>query len=83
MNICIPISEEKGLESPVCRHFGSAPAFMIVDTEGGEPRTVPNLNQHHAHGMCQPLRALAGEKLDAIVVGGIGAGAVQKLQAAR
>ncbi len=33
MNICIPVNEDKGLQSPVCAHFGSAPAFMIVDTE--------------------------------------------------
>ena len=63
-------------------HFGSAPGFMIVDTESGNARLIGNSNQHHAHGMCQPLAALAGETVDGIVVGGIGMGALMKLQAA-
>ena len=81
MNICIPVNADEGLASPVCAHFGSAPFFMIVDTESGACRALPNRNQHHAHGICQPLAALAGEQLDAIVVGGIGMGALNKLLA--
>ena len=82
MNICIPVKEDKGLSSEVNPHFGSAPIFLIVDTESGAARGIPNLNMHHGHGMCQPLASLAGERLDAIVVGGIGMGALSKLQAA-
>ncbi len=82
MNICIPVNTDQGLASAVCAHFGSAPFFMIVDAESGACRTLVNQNQHHAHGMCQPLAALAGEHIDAIVVGGIGAGALGKLMAA-
>ena len=82
MNLCIPVTEDKGLESPVSAHFGSAPLFLIVDTESGACRSVPNRNLHHAHGMCQPLQSLAGERFDGIAVGGIGMGALGKLQAA-
>jgi len=82
MNICIPITDDEGLESPVCAHFGSAPAFLIVDTESGVCRAVANANQHHGHGMCSPLASLQGERIDAMVVGGIGAGAMGKLAAA-
>ncbi len=82
MNICIPVNNDQGLASLVCAHFGSAPFFMIVDAESGACRTLVNHNQHHAHGMCQPLAALATEEIDAIVVGGIGAGALGKLMAA-
>lgn len=82
MNICIPITNDEGLESPVCAHFGSAPAFLIVDTESGACRAVQNRNQHHGHGMCAPLSSLQGERIDAMVVGGIGAGAMGKLAAA-
>jgi predicted Fe-Mo cluster-binding NifX family protein len=82
MQICIPVIEDRGLDSRVSGHFGSAPAFMIVDTESLVCRTIGNNNQHHAHGMCQPLAALAGEAVDGIVVGGIGMGALMKLQAA-
>lgn len=82
MNICIPVNADEGLASPVCAHFGSAPFFMIVDTDSGVCRALPNRNQHHAHGMCQPLMAIQGEDLDGIVVGGIGRGALNKLLAA-
>ena len=82
MNICIPVNEDLGLKSAVCAHFGSAPAFMIVDTVTGACRAVTNHNQHHGHGMCQPLAALQGERIDGMVVGGIGMGALNKLNAA-
>lgn len=82
MNICIPIVEDKGIQSQVNGHFGSAPLFLIVDTEKMSTRAVINKDMHHAHGMCQPLAALSNEKLDAVVVGGIGMGALNKLRAA-
>jgi predicted Fe-Mo cluster-binding NifX family protein len=81
VNICIPVLEDKGLDSPVSLHFGSAPVFLIVDAEGGTCRAVPNRNLHHSHGMCQPLLSLAGENVGAIVVGGIGMGAIGRLRA--
>ncbi len=82
MNLCIPVIADRGLGSPVSRHFGSAPTFLFVDTETGACRGKANGNQHHAHGMCSPLAALQGEPLDALVVGGIGRGALVKLQQA-
>ena len=82
MNICIPITRDNGIRSPVSLHFGSAPIFMVVDTESGSCRAIANSNFHHDHGMCQPLSQLAGERLDAMVVGGIGMGALGKLKTA-
>ena len=82
MHICIPVLEDNGLDSRVSAHFGSAPAFMMVDTEFGTCRAILNTDSHHQHGMCQPLAALAGETVDSIVVGGIGMGALVKLEAA-
>jgi len=83
MNICIPVEKDNGLNSNVCAHFGSAPIFMIVDSDALTCKPIVNTNQHHAHGMCQPLAILAGENMNAIVVGGIGMGALMKLQAAK
>ena len=82
MNICIPVNEDKGLQSQVCAHFGSAPLFLIVDTDSEGCRAIPNHNQHHGHGMCMPLASLQGERIDGMVVGGIGKGALSKLQTA-
>jgi predicted Fe-Mo cluster-binding NifX family protein len=79
VQICIPINEDEGIDSQVCGHFGSAPAFMIVDTETGACRAITNNNSHHAHGNCQPLAAIAGESVDGVVVGGIGMGALIRL----
>jgi predicted Fe-Mo cluster-binding NifX family protein len=82
MNICIPVTRDNGIRSPVSLHFGSAPVSMVVDTESGSCRAVTNRDLRHDHGMCRPLAQLAGEKLDAMVVGGIGMGAFGKLKAA-
>ncbi len=82
MNLCVPIEADSGLVSPVCAHFGSAPAFMIVEAETGSYRVIVNTNQHHGHGMCAPLQTLQGEQIDGMVVGGIGMGALNKLNAA-
>jgi predicted Fe-Mo cluster-binding NifX family protein len=81
MKICIPVTEDQGIKSPVSEHFGSAPLFMVVDTDTEACRGIPNRNEHHAHGMCMPLASLQGEQLDGVVVGGIGMGALLKLQA--
>jgi len=82
MTICVPVLDNQGLASLVSAHFGSAPGFMLVDTDSGECRALANNNLHHGHGMCQPLAALAGHRIDALVVGGIGTGALMRLQAA-
>ncbi len=82
MRICIPVKADAGAKSAVCEHFGSSPLFLIVDTESGACRALPNRNAHHAHGMCQPLAAIQGERLDCLVVAGMGNGALMKLTAA-
>lgn len=82
MRICIPVDEDRGLDSAVCAHFGSAPAFVILDTASGQHVSIVNHNQHHGHGMCQPVAALAGQQIDGMVVGGIGARALAKLEGA-
>jgi predicted Fe-Mo cluster-binding NifX family protein len=82
VKLCIPVEEDLGLESPVCAHFGSAPYFMLVDAESGAHHLVVNRNAHHEHGRCAPLAALAGERVDGWIVGGIGMGALRKLEAA-
>jgi len=81
MKLCFPVRSDEGIESSVNDHFGSTPFFLIVDTDTGEAETVDNDNLHHEHGMCHPLKAIGGQKIDAVVVGGLGVGALQKLNA--
>jgi predicted Fe-Mo cluster-binding NifX family protein len=79
MKICFPVQSNEGIESKVYNHFGSASLFMIVDTDSMDILTIANHDQHHTHGACNPVRALNGHKISAIVAEGIGAGALHKL----
>jgi ArsR family transcriptional regulator len=81
MKVGFAVRDNDGMESRVYDHFGSAPAFVIVDTDEKEVSTVNNQDLHHVHGACNPIMALDGKCVDAMVVGGIGAGAINKLNA--
>lgn len=79
MKICFPVQKDEGLSSTVYKHFGSAPLFLIFDTKTNSLSAVSNRDQHHVHGACNPMQALDNQKVDALVVGGIGAGALTRL----
>lgn len=79
MKLCFPVQSDEGIESTVYNHFGSAPLFMVVDTQTNTVSAIGNRDQHHAHGACNPLKALDNQKVDAVIVGGIGAGALTRL----
>ena len=79
MKVCIPIDVNKGLESKPFSHFGSAPMFVICDLDNGDILSINNGDLNHEHGKCQPLKALSGHKIDAVIAGGIGQGAIAKL----
>lgn len=79
MKLCFPVEKNLGHESAVYGHFGSAPVFLVVDAESRVVSEVINRDRHHAHGACSPLKALDGHPVDAVVVGGIGGGALAGL----
>ena len=82
MKVCFPVQENQGLKSQVFGHFGSAPGFVVVDIITNEITMINNSDQVHEHGACNPVAGLGGHKVDAIVVGGIGGGALHKLNSA-
>lgn len=82
MKLCIPVLEDKGLDSRISEHFGSSPFFLLFDSESKAANCIANSNQHHSHGQCQPMHVLAGYKPNAVVCRGMGQGAVAKLNAA-
>jgi predicted Fe-Mo cluster-binding NifX family protein len=82
MRIAFPSQEDRGFDSPVYGHFGSAPYFIVVESDSGSCETIINPDRDHLHGHCQPLSAFAGTSVDAVVVGGIGGGALRQLNAA-
>lgn len=81
MRICIPTETDEGETAKVYGHFGSAPYFTIYDTEKNSVETVDNANMHHAHGTCHPMQALGAKRIDAVACAGMGARAVQGLNA--
>jgi len=81
MVLCFPVENYNGMESMVYGHFGSAPMFITYNSETEELNKIDNQNLDHDHGQCTPIQALNGQIVDAIVVGGIGGGAINKLNA--
>jgi predicted Fe-Mo cluster-binding NifX family protein len=79
MKICFPVESDKGLDSDVFGHFGTAPVFLVFDTETKSVEKINNQDLGHVHGMCNPLKALNGKRVDVILVGGIGPGAIKRL----
>lgn len=82
MKVIVPVAEYCGLESPVYGHFGSAPCFAVVDSETMAVERLSNRDKEHVHGACSPMKALVGSNIDAILVGGIGPGALLGLRKA-
>ncbi|WP_343101707.1 NifB/NifX family molybdenum-iron cluster-binding protein [Romboutsia sp. MSSM.1001216sp_RTP31141st1_G3_RTP31141_220114] len=79
MKICMPVEVNEGLLSKPFGHFGSAPMFLVYDLESNEVSALDNGDLGHEHGKCQPIKALSGNVVDAVIVGGIGQGAIVKL----
>ena len=79
MRICIPTIDDRGRLSELSDHFGSAPAFVIYDSDADSFQTAANSNPEHEHGTCHPMSNLEGLGIDAIVCKGIGRRALQKL----
>ena len=81
MKVCFAVAKDEGINSAVYGHFGSAPVFVMVDTDKKGVTTVNNRDLDHVHGACNPVQAIGGQAVDAVVVGGIGAGAISGLNA--
>lgn len=82
MKVCFPVMDDQGFASQVHGHFGSASGFVVVDMTTNEITAIRNSDQIHQHGACNPVAGLAGHQVDAIVAGGIGGGALHKLNLA-
>lgn len=80
MIVCIPVETYQGLNSAVSGHFGSAPAFAVVDAKSMEVRSIDNRGPDREHGACVPLQAIARQQVQAVIVRGIGAGAIRRLR---
>jgi predicted Fe-Mo cluster-binding NifX family protein len=82
MRICITTAGGAGTpsEASVYAHFGSAPYFIVFDTEQNAFQVVENAGKKHTHGACDPFQSLAEHSVDALVTGGIGQRALVMLR---
>ena len=72
--IAVPSNGTGGLNSTRSGHFGHCDVFTLVDIENGNIKNESIIsNQEHGHGGCMvPVNLLAGQNVDALIVGGIG-----------
>lgn len=82
MKICIPTENDKGLDSRVYGHFGSAPFFAVTDTETDQVKVITNRGRRHRHGECSPAERIGSHDIEAVVCGGMGKRAFQSLASA-
>lgn len=79
MKVCMPVSRNEGVASKLYDHFGSAPVFLIVDTETLSVEVVSNQDKTHRHGRCNPVGSISGKEVDAVIVAGIGGRALERI----
>jgi predicted Fe-Mo cluster-binding NifX family protein len=77
--VVVACEDDSGLDSPVCGHFGGTPHFLVAETEGESvvsSEVVDNPHVHN-HGPGKVPNLVRRLRPDAVLVGGIGRGAVQ------
>ncbi len=74
LRIAVPSNGEGGLGGTRAGHFGHCDVFTLIDCENGEIVDVTTLqNEEHVQGGCMvPVNLLAANKVNALLVGGIG-----------
>jgi predicted Fe-Mo cluster-binding NifX family protein len=74
VRIAVPSEGEGGLDGLRAGHFGHCDVFTLVDVEDGQIKEVSILaNKEHVQGGCMvPVQLLAENKVQRLVVGGIG-----------
>ncbi len=72
--IAVPSNGEGGLEGTRSGHFGHCDVFTLIDVENGTIKDVSILhNQDHVQGGCMvPVNLLSENRVNALIVGGIG-----------
>jgi predicted Fe-Mo cluster-binding NifX family protein len=77
MIIAIPITEDRGKDSPISEHFGHTPYFAICNPETNETKIIPM--GEHGEG-CTPVEKISGYKPDVVYTLDIGMRAMHLLR---
>lgn len=74
LRIAVPSNGTGGLDGTRAGHFGHCDVFTLIDCENGEIIDVSTLQiEEHIQGGCMvPVNLLAENKVNALLVGGIG-----------
>ncbi|MCP3873426.1 MAG: dinitrogenase iron-molybdenum cofactor biosynthesis protein [Desulfobacteraceae bacterium] len=72
--IAVPSNGQGGIEGTRAGHFGHCDVFTLVDVENSEIKEISILqNQEHVQGGCMvPVNLLSENRVNALIVGGIG-----------
>jgi len=72
--IAVPSNDQGGLDGTRAGHFGHCDVFTLIDVKDGEIDQVTTINnREHMQGGCMvPVNLLAENKVNALIVGGIG-----------
>lgn len=81
MKLCIPIIRNEFLQSEVSDHFGRAPMYLLVESNGGEVAGLLDRGGRGG-GQCAPVDAMIERGVEAVACHGLGEGALRRLTAA-
>jgi predicted Fe-Mo cluster-binding NifX family protein len=76
MRVAIPSNAPGGLDAKRSEHFGHCDLFTVINLDGNNGITGVEMVEnsgHEAGGCLVPVKILQDAKVDAIVVGGMGA----------
>ena len=79
MKIAFPISEDKGLDSPLNAHFGTAKHFLVVDTENRAVTPLDNQKLKEGGSSCKTGVFGKDSGINAVVTQCIGDGSLRNL----
>jgi len=80
MKLSFPVETDNGLKSEIYGNFGDAPGFIIYDTETKEAKYIDNADLNHEPNNCNASAAFGDEKVNGIILSGIGPAPMKKLQ---
>ncbi|WP_432703510.1 NifB/NifX family molybdenum-iron cluster-binding protein [Methanothermobacter thermautotrophicus] len=79
MKICIPVTEERGMDSEVSEHFGKTPLFAFYDDEINELE-IMKIDGRHSGGGLTPAEIAVNSDADILICANIGSKAINLLR---
>ena len=78
MRICLPVIEDRGMDSRISEHFGKTPLFAFYDDETQKLEII-KINGKHGGGRLTPAEIILAAGVDLLLCANLGSKAVQVL----